>query len=80
MAKRMRLTEENELDLLFLNSDKKVSDKEEKMEFEPDMLEDLNESCEEYLSLDEEEIDVGNLSNDNERDVNVNVFSVTGGV
>ena len=50
------------------------------MEFEPDILEDLNESCNEYLSLDDKDIDVGNVSNDDKRDANVSVSSVTGSV
>ena len=74
MAKCLRLTEEDPLELLFLNSDE-----DEEMEFEPDISDDCSKSSDEHLISDEDDMDVDNISHD-ERDANVITSNVTGSV
>ena len=50
------------------------------MEFEPDISDDCSESSNEHSIFDEDDMDVNNISHDDDRDANIITSNVTGSV
>ena len=71
---------EDTLELLFLNSDEDVSDEDKEMEFEPDISDDCGEYSDEHRIFNEDDMDVDNISHNDDRDANVITTNVTGSV
>ena len=63
-----------------MNGDEDVSDEDEEMEFEPDTSNDCSESSDEHLIFDEDDMDVDNVSHNDDRNANVITSNVTGSV
>ena len=80
MAKHLRLTEEDTLELLFLNNDEDVSNEDKEMEFELDTSDNCSESSNEHLIFDEDSMDVDNISHHDDGDANVITSNVTGSI
>ena len=72
--------EKDALNLFFSSSDETIFDEEEEIKYEPDSVEDLNESSDECQSYDEKDMDISNASDSTESDADVSVFSFTDSV
>ena len=77
---RCILTQQDVFKLFFYSGDETVSHEEEEVEFEPNTVEDVDESFDEWQSSDDKDMDISNASDNVERDADENVFRLTDSV